>query len=188
MGPPFQFKLIQDGWDGARGYTGRLLHKTFSLSTKTPIRKSCWEYLQCESTEAKLLHHYLSLGPQHHYMRADTWALKHQRHFVAPNFAQNCLLPIFQPQPRQEFNFNPIFSFNPKLIRGNRFFPNRSPARNNERSKHPNLFVFWAKTASCSNCWHFHYLSRGQMRQRWQMVKLIGMKVSQRCLRHSQSC
>ena len=46
----------------------------------------------------------------HHYIQVVTWALKHQRHFVASNFAQNCPRPIFQPQPSQEFNFNPIFT------------------------------------------------------------------------------
>ena len=81
---------------------------------------------------------------QHHYMRAGTWALKHQRHSVVLNFAQNCPLPISQLQSCREFNFNfnPIISFNPKLIPANRFFPNRWLARNNERSKDANVFVF----------------------------------------------
>ena len=79
---------------------------------------------------------------QHHYMRAGTWALKHQRHSVVLNFAQNCPLPISQLQSSREFSFNPIISFNPKLIPANRFFPNRSLARNNERSKDANVFVF----------------------------------------------
>ena len=70
----------------------------------------------------------------HHYIGLVTWALKHQRHFVAPNFAQNCPLPIFQPQARQEFNFSPVFSFNPRLIPGNTFFLIPEKARNNERS------------------------------------------------------
>ena len=78
----------------------------------------------------------------HHYMQAGTWALKHQRHSVVLNFAQNCPLPISQLQSSREFNFNPIISFNPKLIPANRFFPNRWLARNNERSKDANVFVF----------------------------------------------
>ena len=118
-----------------------LLH--FSLKTFTPVQNICNATPGKQSSRIITTHLVFSLL-QHHYMRAGTWALKHQRHSVVLNFAQNCPLPISQLQSCREFNFNfnPIISFNPKLIPANRFFPNRWLARNNERSKDANVFVF----------------------------------------------